>query len=193
MNYNEPTELRAGVTWEWTRDSYASDYPASSWTFKYWFKRMGSGGGNFSIVPVASGDNFAVSVLPSVTKDYVAGDYTWVLLATLGTDTRELESGKIKVLPRYDLAASLDDRSHARKVLDAVKAVLENRATSTQRELVGFTIGSRSQQFDQGETKLKLLELKSKYEWLVFDEENAAGVARGEPNQRLIRVRFDQS
>lgn len=188
---NEPTSVRAGVRWDWTRDLTPDIDASAGWTLTYYFKKL-DGTQNFSVAAVASGKAFSIAQTGAQTQAKIAGDYSWVAEAVNGTDIREVDSGKMTVLPRYDAAANLDDRSHARKVLDAIKAVIEARATPTQRELVGFTIGSRSQQLDSSENKTKLLEFKSKYEWLVFEEENRAGLARGEPNQKIIGVRFGQ-
>lgn len=189
----EPTEFRAGMQLEWTRD-FSVDFPADAgWALKYWFKKTGATPNNFAIDAVASGKQFAVTVLASVTNAYVAGDYTWVGVVTKGTEIREVDEGRMKILPRYDAAANLDDRSHPRKVLESIYAVIEGRATSVQRELVAFTIGARSQTFDNTESKTALLEFKSKYEWLVANEDARAAVARGEPNPRRIGVRFGQS
>lgn len=188
-----PDELRAGVQWDWTRDA-SLDYPADGgWSLKYWFKKTGASGANFSVDAVQDPSytkQFKVSILASVTDAYTAGDYTWVAIVTKGTELHEIDEGRLSILPRYDQAANLDDRTHARKVLEAIEAVLESRASQTQRELVAFTIGSRSQTFDNTESKEKLLEFRSRYKWLVFDEENAAKVAQGQPNARLVRVRF---
>jgi hypothetical protein len=187
---NEPTELRAGVRWDWTRDLTPDIDASAGWTLTYYFKKL-DGLQNFSFAATASGKLFSVARTAANTQALIAGDYSWVAVASNGADLREVDNGKLKVLPRYDQAANLDDRSHARKVLDALKAVIEARATTTQRELVGFTIGSRSQQFDNQETKMLLLEFKSRYEWLVFEEENAAGLKRGEANQKVIKVGFN--
>jgi len=96
----------------------------------------------------------------------------------------------VTILPRYDQAANLDDRSHERKVLEAIEAVIENRASATQREMVAYTIGSRSKQFDVQESKAALLELHSKYKWLVANEDARARIAGGQPNPRSVRIRF---
>src|SRR5690554_1873719 len=116
---NEPLELRAGLTWQWRREDLAADYPASAWTLTYYFKKTGSSGANFSIAAAADGDDFEVDEAPGDTDDRTAGDYTWVALVTDGTDTFEVDRGRLKLLARYDAAANLDDRTHARKMLEA--------------------------------------------------------------------------
>src|SRR6185436_18757049 len=115
---NEPEEMRAGVTWEWRREDLSTDFPASGgWSLKYWFKKEGAVPGNFSIDATASGAFFAVSVLAATTAAFV----------TKATDIRQVDTGRMVILPRYDQVANLDDRSHARKVLEAIEAVIENR------------------------------------------------------------------
>ena len=56
--------------------------------------------------------------------------------------------------------------------------------------MVAYTIGSRSKQFDAAESKAALLELHSKYKWLVANEDARARIAGGQPNPRSVRVRF---
>lgn len=137
---NEPAELRAGLTWQWRREDL-TDYPASTWTLKYWFKLLTSSSANFSITATADGDAFEVTQAASTSQSYTAGDYSWVAVVTSGSEAFEVDRGVLKVLPRYDQAASLDDRSHARTMLDAIEALLENRATLDQQE---YTINNRS-------------------------------------------------
>jgi hypothetical protein len=48
------------------------------------------------------------------------------------SEVYEVDRGTIVLLPRYDQAAAYDDRSHARKMLDAIEAVLESRASADQ-------------------------------------------------------------
>lgn len=191
---NEPSELRAGITWEWRREDLSVDFPADGgWTLTYYFKRTGATPGNFSLAAAASGKFFAITETAANSATRVAGDYTWVAVVTKAAETREVDSGRLKILPRYDAAANLDDRSHARRVLEAIEAVIENRASTTQRELVSYTIHGRSQEFDAQESKASLLELHSKYKWLVANEDARAKVAAGLPNPRDVRIRFGSS
>lgn len=136
---NEPLEARAGLTWQWRREDL-SDYPASTWTLKYWFKKTGSTGANFSVTATADGVNHAVSVSATTTGAYTAGEYSWVAVATSGSESYEIDRGRFTLLAKYDAASNLDDRSHARKALEAIEAVLESRATQDQQE---YSIGNR--------------------------------------------------
>ena len=69
----EPTELRAGDTWKWTRS--LSDYPASIWTLTYVLVQAAV---QKSITASASGDDFSVSVAKATTAAYAEGLWSWV-------------------------------------------------------------------------------------------------------------------
>ena len=130
----EPTELRAGDTWRWTRS--LADYPASSgWTLKYRYKNAAGG---FEIVATTSGDGFSVSVAAATTTGYAAGTYAWTAWVEGGTSEKyTVDGGVCTVKADYRAAAAtvaLDDRTHARKVLDAIEAVIEGRAAKDQEE-----------------------------------------------------------
>lgn len=137
----EPREVRAGMTWKWKRNDLSADYPASTWTLTYWWKKTGASGANFSIVATADGADFAVTVTAATTAGYTAGSYTWSAVVTAGTEAYEVDHGTCELLARYDSAANLDDRSHAKTVLDAIEAVIEGRASKDQEE---YSIGGRS-------------------------------------------------
>lgn len=138
---NEPPELRAGTTWQWRREDLTSDYPASSWTLKYWFKQLAASGANFSAQASADGDNYAVNVAAATTAGYTAGKYAWAAEVSGGSsEVYEIDRGILIVVARFDLASSLDFRTHARKMLDAIEALLENRATA---DILEYTIGTR--------------------------------------------------
>jgi len=180
---NEPLEQRAGLTWQWTREDL-DDYPASTWTLKYWFKKTGSSGANFSITATADGDDFAVTVAAATTAAYTAGDYTWAAIVTAGSEAFEVDKGTFKLLPRYDAAANVDDRSHARKMLDAIEATLQGKATKDQ---LAYTIGGRSLQ------RIPPLDLESwreKYRNEVAAEEADERIRNGLPNNSRLYARL---
>jgi hypothetical protein len=177
---NEPPEARAGLTWQWRREDLASDYPASTWTLTYWFKKTGSTGANFSIAASADGDNFAVSVAAATTGAYTAGDYTWAAIVTAGSEAYEIDRGRLKLLAKYSAAANLDDRSHARKALEAIEAVLENRATVDQQE---YSIGSRMLKRMPAKD---LLEFRDYYRGQVAMEDMVERARNGQGGNRLV-------
>lgn len=129
----EPTELRAGDTWKWTRT--LADYPASAWTLKYRFKNASGG---FEIVASASGNDYSISVAATTTTGYAAGAYTWTAWVEGGSSEKyTVDAGVCTLKADYranSAGSALDDRTHARIVLDAIEAVLQNRASLDQQE-----------------------------------------------------------
>lgn len=134
---NEPFELVAGDTWEWTRD--LDDYPAGTWTLTYYLHLLGATGTPISITANADGTTHSVSVAKGTTAGYADGQYQWHGLVDDGTTRKKVDEGTLTVLP--DLTGThVDTRSHNRKMLSAIEALLENRATKDQ---MAYTVGGR--------------------------------------------------
>jgi hypothetical protein len=165
---SEPTELRAGDTWTWTRE--AGEYPAATWTLTY---KLRSSRASIDITASTSGLQFAVAVAASVTAAYKADRYDWIARVTSGTTVHTVGSGVIAVLPNLGAVGAVDARSHARRVLDAIEAVIEKRATLDQSS---YSIGNRSL------ARLsipELLQFRDRYRAMVLAEERAARIASG--------------
>lgn len=161
----EPASAIAGDTWSWTKS--LSDYPAPTWTLTYYFR---SREGEFNFNAAADGADHLVTVTAATTAGYKAGRYGWTVVVTSGSERRTVETGELEVLPDpASTGAGQDPRSHARKVLDAIQAVLEGRATKDQEE---YSIGSRSLK----RTPLKDLQaLEASYQARVTAEEAKQG------------------
>lgn len=78
---------------------------------------------------------------PAITLTFGVGGFTYSIIATDGTDDYTIETGTFDVVARAaDLTAS-DTRSHSVKMLDALNATLENKATKDQSS---YSIAGRS-------------------------------------------------
>jgi len=174
----EPDALRAGMTWAWTRE--LTDYPAGTWTLTYWFKQLAASGAKFSAVATASGSTHSVSVAAATTAAYTAGEYSWVAVVASGAEVYEVDRGTLTLLPKYNADAALDDRSHARVVLDAIEAVIENRATLDQQE---YTIGNRSLKRMSVD---ELMKFRDKYRAEVYAEEQGEAARNGKSVGRVV-------
>jgi len=178
---NEPSQLRIGSTWKWTRTF--TDYPAGTWTLKYSFK---SAAGGFEIDAAASGADFSIVVAAATTVAYTAGDYTWMAWVEGGSNEKyDVDSGSVTLLPDYRAGTStdaFDGRSHAKKMLDAIKAWLESRDPAVAQ----YEIAGRRMQYIP---ITDLLKLQNRYQLEVQNEENAAKLARGEGIGRKIQFR----
>jgi len=182
----EPRELRAGLTWAWRRS--LDDYPADTWTLKYWLVNATS---HIEITAVADGTTHAVSVPASTTDDYVAGDYDWVATVESGDDKFQVCSGRIKVLPRIDQATALDLRSTARKILDQLEADYQTRSATGGGFVASYSVSdgtfSRAMQFKVEQDWIQAIEY---WRNQVRMEEAAASLAKGLGNPRRFYARF---
>ncbi len=179
---DEPSTLRAGDTWKWTRT--LADYPASTWTLKYRFKHPTAAG--FEITASASGDDHAVTVAASTTTGYTAGAWTWIAWVEAGGEKYTVDRGSIEILPDYRdgaATATLDDRSHARKVLAALEAWIENHDLSVAE----FEIAGRRMKYIP---PAELAKLRDLYRAEVAREDDAQRIAQGLPSRRRLLVRF---
>lgn len=187
---DEPAQLRAGDTWQWRRENL-SDYPATDWTLTYRFKNASGG---FEIVATADGSFFAIDVPATTTEDYAAGDYSWqAQVSNVGTGEKyTVENGDLTVLANFfsgTATDAYDDRSHARKCLDAINAQLEGRATSDQREYE-IQLADRSLRRVARASITQLIQARQYYEGLVAAEEAKKRAEAGLPDRRRTYVRF---
>lgn len=176
----EPAAVTAGDTVTWSRS--LADYPASSgWTLAYALRNAAE---QIDITATASGADHLVSVPAATSRAWKPGVYGWGAYVTNGADRFEVARGSIVVRPNLQQATPLDSRSHARKVLDAIEAVIEGRASRDQEE---YTIGDRSLK----RTPItELLRLRSIYRAEVAREDAAADLVAGRPARNRFYVRL---
>ena len=177
----EPTSLRAGDTWQWRREDL-DDYPASAWTLTYYFRNAAA---RFDVTATADGSHYAVTVAKANTGK-PAGWYDWVAMASSATERFEVGSGRVEILPDWSAATTLDGRSFARQMLEAIEAALLARATTDQLDLVNATLADRGIQRDKG----GLILLRSQFMSEVKREEHAAALAAGQGGKNRLLVRF---
>ncbi len=136
---NIPAQLQVGDTWQWTEG--LPDYPASAgWALSFSLYRYGQQ--VMKIEATVSGDDFSVSVPAATTAGKTAGEWQWTAYVTKGADRFTVETGTVTLKP--DLAAatqSSDLRSENEKILEALIATQQRRATKEQESM---QIGGRS-------------------------------------------------
>lgn len=173
-----PAQLTAGDTWAWTR-SFA-DYPAPTWVATVYFVKAD---GSFEASASASGSDHAFSIPAATTAGYAAGRYKWTVRVSDGTDAHVIEEGWVDVLADPASSGNYDPRSRARRLLDAVQATLENKATVDQQAM---SLGGRS----ISRIPLpELLQWEDKLKAQVSAEEAGSKAGYG----RNIGVRFKRS
>jgi hypothetical protein len=181
----EPERVAAGDRLQWTRKDL-SDFPATSWTLTYYL-RSDQPLGQIDIVATADGTNFSVDVSPTASAEYPAGKYYWTAFVSKSGDRKLVAHGQLEVLRNpTDVTTPVDGRSHARKVLDAINAVVENRATTDQQSYVFQAVGRSVTRMPIAD----LLKFRDYYAGLVRAEDEALAVSRGQGTGRNILVRF---
>lgn len=122
-----PSSVSAGLTFD--RTATITDCPAPTWALSAALR----GPTVIDLTAAASGIAHRFLVAAAVTADWAAGEYWYSIRAASAGTVIEVEAGQIIVNP--DLAAAIanhDGRDHARRVLDAIEAVIEKRATLDQ-------------------------------------------------------------
>lgn len=177
----EPSIFHAGASLTWEKS--APDYPASSgYSLEYVLAgpsgRVVIGSG----VITGSGSTFTVTVPMSTTATWPAGEYTWRLFATKTGERWHLEDGVVRVVA--SATGPTDQRTHAKRMVDALEAVLQRKATRDQQEI---TISGKTLK----RMTLEELTVAHAYWTRMYQQElDAAKVAAGMTSRRVIRTRF---
>ena len=100
----------------------------------------------------------------------------------------EIERGEFEVLPAFSNATVIDTRTHARKMLEALEALLEGKASYDQ---TSYTIGTGAGSVTIGRlTPDELLKWMDYYKREVRNEEKAENLRNGRAIKQNIRIRF---
>jgi len=175
------SEFRAGDSLSWS-ESWPDYPPTDGWVLTY--RLVGSPG---TVSFTSTNDNGAhlFSVASATTAAWASGFYEWTAFVSKGTERFTLDEGTITILANPATETAADKRSHARKVLDAIRAVLEGRASKDQES---YSINGRT----LNRTPVRdLIELERVYAARVAREErrNKAKHGLGSTSQ-TIKVRL---
>jgi len=140
----EPDVLVVGDRWTWRRPDLVPDYPTADYALTYEFHEDSGGGGShkFAITATETTDDYIVEIASATTATYATGDFHWYAFITRTSDSERIaiDDGYAKIELNF-ADTNADHRSHAKKVLDAIEAVLENRASQDQ---MSYSIAGRS-------------------------------------------------
>lgn len=188
-NYSqkEPSTLVLGDYWAWKRDDLADTYPVGSYALTYEFHEDSGGGGShkFTLTATEADDTYYIEAASSTTTGYTVGDYIWEAYITKTADSNRVmvDSGRTTIT--QNLAdTNADLRSHAKKVLDAIEAVIEGRATIDQSS---FSLGGRSLSRMSVD---ELMTFRDRYRAEYLKEIKLARIRNGQGTGNTIKVRF---
>jgi hypothetical protein len=176
-----PSRLYAGDSLE--RQFELPEYPASDgWVLRF---VLVSAGAQITFSTVASGAAHALSINSAVSGTWVAGRYRWQTYVERLAQRTTLATGEIEILP--DLAAAtagLDTRTHVRRTLDNIEAVIEGRASSA---VASYQIAGRELRHIPIP---ELLELRDRYRRDARAEDAAQRLANGQLPRNKLFVRL---
>lgn len=173
-------------------------FPATYWTLQYglvpWSGRL-SGPILFSATSLNGGNVQLVNVPPSVTKQWMAGKYTWQCFAqitqagstALGLDisTRTfVASGTIIVFQDLTNSGAVDTRGKWQKIVDEIEAMILVVAGDTQEE-IAIGRGTIAGQTLKGWDRDKLIAFHDYALHMAGNEARIKAVRGGAPNPRF--------
>jgi len=177
----EPTEIIKGSTVKWNKS--LSHYSATDgWTLTYAIRGVSV----LDITAIANGADHSIVLSATQTAALYEGDHWWQSYATKGAERFDVGSGQINV--KNDLAfiqaGQYDGRSHVKKVLDAIEATLEGRASTADLKV---QINGRSVEHWTPE---QLVFLHDKYRGHYAQEINANRISNGMRTKSKVYTRF---
>lgn len=179
----EPTLVTAGDSINWQRQDLTDYLPADGWALSYVLINSAA---KITINASTSGAGYAVAVTAATSAAWTAGVYAWQAYVTnSGTSQRvKVGAGHMEVLPNFAALTTYDARSHAKKVLDAIEAVIEGRASVDQESYA--IMGRQLKRTPMAD----LLKLRDRYRAIYLGEVNAENSKNGKGRKNIIKVRF---
>lgn len=174
----EPKIITAGDRLQFER-SLPYYLPADGWVLSYFLhNRKSVADDPIAFAALGSGAKHVVDEASANTAGWTPGQYNLVGVVTNGGERETIYSAPVTVAPDpANIAKNSDLRTHSEKVLDAIEAVLEGEATTSQQSLE--ISGDKLVKMD-----IKaLLHFRNVYEARVKAE-------RGDRRGRKVLVRF---
>jgi hypothetical protein len=170
-------ELVAGDVWNWTIT--LCDYSPTLYTLKYFFR----GPKTLDLVAVASGSGFQVTATAAQTSPLDPGVYFWQMCVFDASNNRtELVRGSVEVLADISaMGEGIEGRSWVKQALDAVRAVIQGRASRVESE---YQINGRMLRLMSPQ---ELLDHEGDLTNRYNDELRDSGQRKRKSNQVLVR------
>ena len=183
----EPIELQLGDFWAWKRVDLSTDYPTDAYSLSYEFNlNEGATASNFTLTASEANDEYIIST--SSTTSYTKGTYNWIAYITKTANSARIKIGEgfTEIQENY-ATTSASVRSHAKIVLDAVEAVIENRATMDQSSM---SIAGRSlsrMSIDE------LMTFRDRYKTEYLKELKISRIKNKKGSGNTVKVKFGSS
>jgi len=183
----EPDELVIGDRWAWRRPDIAATYDPADYALTYEFHHDDGGGGAhaFTITATETSDDYIVEVASATTANYNSLQYKWYAFITRTSDSERVavDDGYTFLIDDY-ANTNADQRTHAKKVLDAIEATIEGRASQDQ---MSYSIAGRSLSRMSVDD---LLKFRDRYRAEYNQELQKARIKNKQDTGNTIKVRF---
>lgn len=182
MRKTVPKNFTVGESLAW--EKCFADYPAAEWTLTYHFRGPGQG---FDATAAADGDRFVLSVSKNSTDKLSPGVYRFQAFAAKGDERVLVDSGPVEVLASLaglEIGEEFDSRSPVKRILDALDALVEGKASRDQLE---YTIGDRQL---KRYSMTEVMTLREHYAKLYAQELRRENAKKGGSLVKTHRVRF---
>lgn len=174
-----PSTIQAGDTLPLSAS--LSSYPASEYQLSITLVGPAS---RYVISYAADGENHVATISALDSSEYGAGKYTYHARVSKGDERYTVETGTTTVKPDVSTKQSFDARHHVEKVLEAIEAVLEGKAT---QDHLSVTFNGRAITRYAPE---QLLKWRSVYKQELKSIQKAERLKQGLSSGNKIMVRF---
>lgn len=178
-----PAKFIAGETLKWRKS--LPDYPATEWTLTYQFRSANGGAtGQIDATATADGTGFVVIVPAATTAELMAGVYYFRAFVAKAGEVFAADQGQTQCEAAFYDGAAFDGRSQARRILEAIDAMIEGTASINQKR---YQINNRElERYELTE----LIALRTKYAQLIAREQQAERLKAGKGYFRTVHTRF---
>ena len=122
-----PRRLNAGDSASWVVS--LPNYPATEgWSLKY---AIANASQNYALTASALGDDFEVVIPSSTSSSYSPGLYALIGYVEKDDQRTEVSSNRLEILP--NVTSLHDRRTQAERTLQAIRDLLEGKATDDQQ------------------------------------------------------------
>ena len=190
---NIPKKIYAGQTIKWRDDAFVGPLNESitsgtdNWTLIY-FLRTNTNSEGHTATGTAFGTGWEFTISASDSDGFDAGNWFWQAIATKGSESVTLATGRLEVLAGLDYTgtpAALDDRTQAEKDLAAVQKAIRDIANGNA--VKSYSVAGRNlTRYEMAD----LIALESKLKFEVQRERRAALIANGKGDPFNLFVRF---
>ena len=174
----------AGDFLAWKRTDLGTDYPPASYGLTY-SARLNGGGTAITLTASESGTEYIIEENSTATVNFPVGIYQWSAYITKTADSNRIEigNGTWEVVENKAVSTA-DPEPYEKKVLDAIQAVIQGRASQDQ---MSYSIAGRSlSRMDPDD--LHTWEAVYKAKWLKLKRMQRAREGRG--HDGIIKTRL---